>query len=262
LSEYKVSIQYSYVIPYEKYSAGASIRYGQAEPWKVVYDMAGRTHPERDPRHQPNRSGPIRNDGRRFDTAAELLRFRKKGLPTDSNSGTAEETGKSSSSDVPPEGKAPPKSPKLLVSMPGAKWAKNSCWFDAGFQLMYVAVARDFKTFEERFAGLADGSLMQMFYQQFKVRKLLYADTKVTRQHSILRLQETRDTYRKYLSSKRMLAGDGPFEFEPIFVKSFYLNYYHSLVFQGISGQAGHYQCPFNRLIQPPQPHCSQVEYH
>ena len=48
------------------------IRYGKAEPWKIIYDFAGRTHPERAPARRRKRG--TKNDGRKFDTASELLR--------------------------------------------------------------------------------------------------------------------------------------------------------------------------------------------
>lgn len=61
--------------------AGGKIRYGMGEPWKIIYDMKGRTHPSRSPAVSKAVIKKYHNDGRRFDTAAELLgkKARKKG---------------------------------------------------------------------------------------------------------------------------------------------------------------------------------------
>jgi hypothetical protein len=215
--------------------------------------MAGRTHPERDPTWKNTHHHAIRNDGQRFDTAAELLRSRQtknaalpvqppkstKGIksnrkdsdvPSGDRSHDSSEANQSSATEDPPN-TVPPKdsegdgmgskqkgAPKLLKSMPGPTWNQNSCWIDSSLQLLYMAIVRDFHTFESRFSGLKEDSIMHQLYQQINTRRLLYADTKVTREHSISRLQETRDEFRKLLSRKKLLMGEGSFTFQPVFV--------------------------------------------
>lgn len=127
---------------------GKLIRYGQAEPWKVVQQKIGRTKKSRAKDLAEKKQK--KNDGRPPDTSKELLGTKPKpkkaaqskkvgpppsSLPETTNAPptkTSHQNLKSSKSKTP--------NTSLILSSPSYPWDRNSCWLDTSLQLLYVAV--------------------------------------------------------------------------------------------------------------------------
>jgi len=91
---------------------GVPIRYGQAEPWKVVAAQIGRTKPTRANRLQDKKRK--KNDGRPPDTIKELVQVKVK-----------RETG-------------------FVLGPASYPWKNNSCWLDTSLELTLITVMRHF----------------------------------------------------------------------------------------------------------------------
>lgn len=131
--------------------AGVPIRYGRAEPWKVIAQQIGRTKPSR----APDAAGSKRqkNDGRPPDTSAELL-------------GASKSSKRSKGKDA----SKPKLSSDQLASYP---WSKNSCWLDTALELLFNAVIRDFTDFSSRFEDINPECAFAPFFKIMDLRKTL-----------------------------------------------------------------------------------------
>ncbi|KAJ6481243.1 hypothetical protein C8R47DRAFT_1322273 [Mycena vitilis] len=155
---------------------GVPIRYGQAEPWKVISQQIGRTKPSR----APDSAGSKRkkNDGRPPDTSAELLGSSK------SSKGSDKPKAKPSDGDV------------------GYPWSHNSCWLDSALELLFNAVTRDFADFSSRFDDVNPDCALAAFFKIMHLRQTLPGSGGDT--SDMLRLQ--RDGFRAHLKKCRLIT--------------------------------------------------------
>ncbi|KAJ6478267.1 hypothetical protein C8R45DRAFT_1216466 [Mycena sanguinolenta] len=161
--------------------AGVPIRYGQAEPWKVISQQIGRTKPSRAP--ETSSSQRKKNDGRPPDTSAELLGSSK------SNKGSS---------------KGPSK-PDRLVGYP---WANNSCWLDSALELLFSAVTRDFTDFSSRFDDINPECAITPLFKIMQLRHTMAGSG--GNPLDMLRLQ--RDGFRAHLKKCRLIASVTQFD--------------------------------------------------
>jgi hypothetical protein len=104
------------------------VRYGQAEPWKVVASKIGRTKPSRSEVYSDKKRK--KNDGRPPDTNAELLQ-----------PGVAPNQKKKSISNVIDVSSS-------VTTQPFFIWKSDSCWLDVSLQLLYTSLM-DLDNFDE-----------------------------------------------------------------------------------------------------------------
>ncbi|EPQ59388.1 hypothetical protein GLOTRDRAFT_70775 [Gloeophyllum trabeum ATCC 11539] len=106
------------------YPCGVPIRYGSAEPWKLVASRIGRTKPTRAPEAYERRR--YKNDGRPPDTAKELAETRSKSRKLQKSQIRSDEK------------KAETLERNIYQSYP---WSNNSCWLDTALELLFNVVA-------------------------------------------------------------------------------------------------------------------------
>ncbi|KAF8886874.1 hypothetical protein CPB84DRAFT_1535529 [Gymnopilus junonius] len=168
---------YSVAVYFERLHAGARegklIRYGQAEPWKVIQQKIGRTKKSRAKDLVEKKQK--KNDGRPPDTIKELLGTQPKpkkavqskevgptpgsSLPKPTNAlhkKTAQQ--KSMSSMLKTPNTSPTLSPLSSASYP---WDRNSCWLDTSLQLLYVALLHSTFDFMSIETGLPKNSSLR-----------------------------------------------------------------------------------------------------
>lgn len=131
---------------YFNLKGGVPIRYGRAEPWKVIAQQIGQTKPSRAPK--PEESKRKKNDGRPPDTAKELL-------------------GKSSKHKAPTVKNT--KHYAMGFALQSYPWSKNSCWLDSSLNLLYRAISRDFPDFSKRFQGLNTNMALKALFSAYKL---------------------------------------------------------------------------------------------
>ncbi|KAJ7440431.1 hypothetical protein FB451DRAFT_1191601 [Mycena latifolia] len=166
------------------FQAGVPIRYGQAEPWKVISQVIGRTKPGRAPEASSSKRGT--NDGRPPDTSAELL-------------------GKSKGSKGTSKAGSKPKPPARLVGYP---WSKNSCWLDSGLELLFSAITRDFPDFSFVFEDIDPACGIAPLFKVMNLRKTLPGSDRDP--SNMLSLQ--RDGFRTHLKACKLIKATNDFD--------------------------------------------------
>lgn len=161
------------------------IRYGQAEPWKVIAHYIGRTKPSRAP--QPQDEKRRKNDGRPPDTAKELLKGTKRTKKKNGN-GTVRES-------------------KIgHVSYP---WSDNSCWLDSSMELLFVALSRDFTGYSTQMEGISPELVLSLVFRAFDLRHTRersganHSDS--DKQEASKLLSDHRDGIRSLLFERRLI---------------------------------------------------------
>jgi hypothetical protein len=209
--------------------------------------MAGRTHPERAPIKRQKR---IKYDGRKFDTARELMNSRRSGNAVASkkrgntrkrkredeedgevfdlsvfDENPAEDPVLEIEHNEPPpieqSSNAVPPSNIGLTVMPGPKWQQNSCWLDCSTSLIFMAIIRDFHTWKEIFDSVpaSPDLVLNMLKQTLLSRKLLVDGPPPTLLEHVARLSQSRNVLRHRLFQQKMLAY-GEFDHQPVFVSA------------------------------------------
>ncbi|KAJ6523218.1 hypothetical protein DFH09DRAFT_1047292 [Mycena vulgaris] len=164
--------------------AGIPIRYGQAESWKVIAQIMGRTKPSRAP--DASSSKRSKNDGRAPDTSAELLGSSKAG-----------QNGSKAGSKTRPKDRE--------VSYP---WSKNSCWLDSGLELLFHAVMRNPVDFSFSFEDVNPECAITPLFKIMNLRKTLLGSGEDP--SAMLSLQ--RDGFRDHLKLCRLITSTNEFD--------------------------------------------------
>lgn len=169
---------------------GVPIRYGTAEPWKVIAQRIGRTKPSRAPQAQDKRRK--KNDGRPPDTAKELLHVKK---------GRRANASKAATSTASSSGH------RRHASYP---WSKNSCLLDSSLELIFRAVSRDFAGFSMKMDGLHPKLSLATLFEALSLRRTFEISPGGTDDLSLL-LFEQRDGLRDHLLSCRIISHTSAF---------------------------------------------------
>ncbi|KAF8996285.1 hypothetical protein BDZ89DRAFT_1171659 [Hymenopellis radicata] len=129
---------------WEGLKVGGLIRYGKAEPWKVISARIGRTKPTRVP-EVPKKRAAI-NDGRPPDTTSRLARASDKKGKAALEENLSKLAGPGAKET---EHKDDPKmtQDKAIAALPGIAWEKNSCWLDASCTAIHSVISWDWTSY-------------------------------------------------------------------------------------------------------------------
>ena len=228
---------------------GTLIRYGEAEPWKVVAAKIGRTKPTRAVKRGEGKRQK-KNDGRPPDTIKELLKAApkerikkappskplkpslpsKKSQPSKSTSSELKPSSPkksqtahpsqtslvsplSQSQPTSPSQKAPLASKEPSNIFPAYPWDRNSCWLDTSLQLLYVALTKYPDDFSRIIEGLPKTSGVKEVLNSLQVRHGMDPQAITSKT-----LGDQRDAIRNLLKKKRAIASVT--QFESLFVSS------------------------------------------
>ncbi|KAF9030656.1 hypothetical protein BJ165DRAFT_1358700 [Panaeolus papilionaceus] len=185
---------------------GTPIRYGDAEPWKVIASHLGRTKKTRgEPADSKKRK---RNDGRPPDTAKELLPKRPR------NDGTKRRDASKSKEAKPTKHPVP-----ILLSHPLLyPWNQNSCWLDSSLQLLYVCLSKDWGVVDIIIDGLSKDSAIKLVLEHFKYRQRL----SLSERSGAYSMEQDRNKIRTLLRKRKIIGPIG--EHEPL------LSWFHQLL--------------------------------
>ncbi|KAJ3831325.1 hypothetical protein F5878DRAFT_520744, partial [Lentinula raphanica] len=144
---------------------GGLIRYGQAEPWKAMINLIGRSKPTRAASSRKSRQ---KSDGHPPDTKQELLSksptkkkllrsasSRKSGQKSDGRPPDTKQDllSKSPTKEKLLQSKQKPVSSGVVVGPASYRWIENSCWIDSALDILYRAISNDYASFSTRFSS-------------------------------------------------------------------------------------------------------------
>ncbi|KAJ3765193.1 hypothetical protein FB446DRAFT_655583, partial [Lentinula raphanica] len=144
---------------------GGLIRYGQAEPWKAMINLIGRSKPTRAASSRKSRQ---KSDGHPPDTKQELLSksptkekllrsasSRKSGQKSDGRPPDTKQDllSKSPTKEKLLQSKQKPVSSGVVVGPASYRWIENSCWIDSALDILYCAISNDYASFSTRFSS-------------------------------------------------------------------------------------------------------------
>jgi hypothetical protein len=188
---------------------GKPIRYGKAEPWKIVKENIGRTKPTRS--GKPADKKRKKNDGRPPDTNKELLGANTKQKQLTLESFTKKKPEPKKPKPKKPDAKIAESEPKnvpvpatpsaspAVQDLPSYPWFKNSCWLDSSLQLLYTTMRSSVDEFKTIYNALPENSAIRPVFSHLLERYNLDKAEKTT--STFLRRQ--RDSLRTHLKKKK-----------------------------------------------------------
>ncbi|KAF8173113.1 hypothetical protein BJ912DRAFT_859605, partial [Pholiota molesta] len=182
-SLYKFCFHYERL--YEAAIKGQPIRYGTAEPWKVLAEKLGTTKPSR--ADNPENKKRKKNDGRPPDTVKELMKDKKNMVK---------------------KKKDAPVIDKIILGPPAYQWKGNSCYMDTTLQFLYLGLSNFFDQLSPLFTSLPSDSGFHQLYSHLELRATLNPDEpNITKN-----LAMQRDSLRAMLVEKKIIKKMNSFE--------------------------------------------------